>query len=157
MDKLDQIAQEGAALESSLGAEIPPGPGDAPPAGAASSPSAAAIEEQKVDMWAMLPKLVGSAICMALPELKEHYSTDNCRTWGAAMNEVAKKRGWDVGEMAPELAAVAATLGLFILPTTIAIVKRKQAAAEKRKQPDKPAELTEGAAVGDATPSANDA
>ena len=141
MDKLDQVAQDGAALETALASggdgAIPPGPGDATPAAAGPSPD----DQAKIETWAAIPKMIGSALSLALPELKEAYSTERCIAWGESMHAVAKKRGWDVGESAPELVLAMTTLGLFVLPTGMAIYARVQA---KKKEAPK---ANEGGAI----------
>ena len=31
--------------------------------------------------WSAIPRVLGSVLCMAMPELKPAYSDDNCNNW----------------------------------------------------------------------------
>lgn len=91
------------------------------------------------EQWAMIPAMLGSALSMALPELKEVYSEDACRAWGASMVPVAEKYGWDAdGIMCPEVGLLAASLPLMV-GTWGAVNRRKAlAAAEARTGRESP-------------------
>ncbi len=137
-DPLETIAAEAAQLDGIAPAGAEPG---APPAA-----QLAAGDEERIAMWAMVPTVAGKILCMALPELRDAYSADNCRAWGEAMLAVAKKRGWDIGANAPEFTLAAASL-TFVIPTVGAIVARRSAErAERAKRAAKQA-AGEGSAV----------
>lgn len=115
MDPLDQIAQEGAELDTATG----------PAQGEQGAPAPTVDAEQEaVAFWAMIPSTIGNVLCIALPELKDTYSKEACLAWGTAANTVAKKRGWDVAN-SPEIALIGASL-VFAVPTGVAIAKRVQ-------------------------------
>lgn len=102
------------------------------------SPQAAAVPMAVIDpaaAWAEIPKMVGSMLTMALPELTQVYSKENCMVWGTAMARLAEKRGWDTSGMPPEVSVFVAT-SVFIIPTTLVIKGRRNAAkqAEKSKE-----------------------
>jgi len=87
--------------------------------------------------WAQIPKMFGSLLGMALPELQHVYTDANCAQWGGAMAQVADKYGWDAGETmakwAPEIALVVATLPLAVPTFQVIKAARKKAEAEKPK------------------------
>ena len=122
-DMSSEQAADLAALER-MAAEAEPMPADA---GGEPAPSADPAES-----WAMVPAMIGSALGMALPELREVYSEQACRAWGAAMVPVADKYGWDADTiMGPEVGLLCASLPLAV--GTIAAVQK--AKAEKRPAP----------------------
>lgn len=98
--------------------------------------------------WATIPKLFGSLIQMAMPELAGVYTDEACYAWGGAFHEVAKKHNWDaVGTMTrwgPEIGLVLASVPL-VLPTVQAI-RARRAEAEKNK-PVKPVDIRDGVTV----------
>ena len=98
--------------------------------------------------WATIPKLFGSLIQMAMPELAGVYTDEACYAWGGAFHEVAKKHNWDaVGTMTrwgPEIGLVLASVPL-VLPTMQAIRARREE-AEKSKAV-KPVDIQDGVTV----------
>lgn len=90
------------------------------------------------EQWAMIPAMLGSALAMALPDLREVYSQSACLAWGEAMAPVAKKYGWDADALAcPEVGLLCASLPLAL--GTITAVQRHKAAAAKAGQGKPPA------------------
>ncbi|MGZ4837652.1 MAG: hypothetical protein ACXVZR_03820 [Terriglobales bacterium] len=134
-DPLDQIGLEAAGMEAQAAAKqqeiLDPEPVIDPAA-----------------TWAAIPKLFGSLIQMAMPELAGVYTDEACYAWGGAFHEVAKKHNWDaVGTMTrwgPEIGLVFASVPL-VLPTVQAI-RARRAEAEKKK-PAKPADIQDGVTV----------
>lgn len=135
LDDLGRIRQEAAGVESKQDARqqdiLDPEPAIDPAA-----------------TWATIPKLFGSLIQIAMPELAGVYTDEACHAWGGAFHEVAKKHNWDaVGTMtrwAPEIGLVFASVPL-VLPTVQAI-RARRAEVEKNK-PVKPADIQDGATV----------
>ncbi|HGO6127519.1 TPA: hypothetical protein ACK3RK_006087 [Burkholderia cepacia] len=82
--------------------------------------------------WAMLPKVFGGILAMAMPELNDVYSDAACAEWGSKMVPVADKYGWDaagaLSGFMPEIALAMATLPLAI--PTLAAIKQRRIAAE---------------------------
>lgn len=112
------------------------------------------IEAEKIadpaETWAMLPAMVGSILCMAMPELRGVYSPEACQAWGAAMVPVADEQGWNADEvLGPKMALAAASVP-FVLGTVFAIKARKAAAVPAVSAP---AKVEPGALV--AEPGAN--
>lgn len=123
MDTLDQIAAEAVMHESEQEAAQE----------AAMNPEAE--QQPAIDpalAWAQIPKMFGSILSMALPELDQVYTDQRCYAWGSAMSAVADKYGWDAAETmsryAPEIALVVATI-----PLAVPTVKAIKAAADKAK------------------------
>jgi hypothetical protein len=89
----------------------------------------------QAEVWALIPKQIGTILGMALPELKAVYTDDACHQWGVGMAAVSQKYGWDAADtlakFAPELALVSATIPLAV-PTYFAIRTRLDNAAEAR-------------------------
>lgn len=85
--------------------------------------------------WAQIPRMLGSLLAIAMPELQDAYTHDACMTWGGAMAQVADKYGWDAAETmskwAPEIALTVASLPL-VLPTIAAIKKKRASGAKSR-------------------------
>lgn len=80
--------------------------------------------------WAAIPQVLGSVLCMAMPELKPAYSEQNCNNWGEAMVPLAEKHGWNPDSaVGPELGVAAASLS-FVVPTGLVIMRRRKAARE---------------------------
>lgn len=124
MDTLDQIAAEASQLENEHAAAQ---------AAIENPDEQAAPAVDPAQAWAALPKMFGGILSMAFPELGKVYTDDRCYQWGAAMQQVADKYGWDAGETmarwAPEIALTMATLPLAL--PTVAVIKM---AAEKKKK-----------------------
>lgn len=80
------------------------------------------------EQWAMVPAMIGAALAMALPDLKEVYSESACRAWGDAMVPVAEKYGWNADALAcPEVGLLCASLPLLM--GTVGAVQKHKAAA----------------------------
>ncbi len=80
--------------------------------------------------WSAIPRVLGSVLCMAMPELKPAYSDDNCNNWGEAMVPLAEKYGWNPDTaVGPELGLVVVSLPMMV-PTGLVIVQRRKAARE---------------------------
>lgn len=135
MDNLDAIAIEAQGLENDQQA--------AQDAILNQEPETPAIDPAAA--WAVLPKMFGGILAMALPEVGPVYSDERCQAWGVAMSAVADKHGWDAQEtlsrFGPEIALVVATLPLAI-PTVLAIKKARAEAArtveEQKPAPEQP-------------------
>lgn len=120
----DEQAQDFAALMARA-AEGDPAPGQEADAAPSVDPG---------EQWAMIPAMIGSALAIALPELREVYSENACRAWGASMVPVAEKYGWDAdGILCPEVGLLAASLP-FIVGTVGAVNKRKAQAIAAARQ-----------------------
>lgn len=94
------------------------------------------------DSWAMIPAMIGGALCMAMPELKTVYTENACKQWGVAMVPVAQKYGWNADALtnSPEIALAFASLPL-VLGTVTAIKAKKlenAKAAKAEKSEEKP-------------------
>ncbi|OJA63795.1 hypothetical protein BGV68_01880 [Burkholderia ubonensis] len=98
--------------------------------------------------WAMLPKVFGGILAMAMPELADVYSDAACAAWGAKMAPVADKYGWDaastLGGWMPEISLAMATLPLA-LPTMAAIKQRRMMAEIETRRAIERATRGEGA------------
>lgn len=101
----------------------------------------AAAQVNQAEQWAMFPQMIGSALCMAMPELQQVYTPDACRAWGEAMAPVAAKYGWEAdGIMGPEVGLLVVSLP-FLMGTMGAIRARKMPpprAPEKQEKPEIP-------------------
>ncbi|MCZ2495735.1 hypothetical protein GN316_03090 [Xylophilus sp. Kf1] len=106
----------------------------APPAGAA------LVVADPAANWAVIPKMVGGMLCMALPELTPIYSEENCLAWGTEMARLAAKRGWETDGLPPEVSVLVVS-AVFVVPTTFAIKartdqrRRMREAAAGQQQP----------------------
>lgn len=127
---LDQIALEAGAIESEQ---------DAAARAAAGEPEPAQVDP--AESWAQIPMMVGSLLSIAMPELKQAYTPENCMNWGAAMVPLAEKYGWDgnsvLARFAPEIGVVVASLPL-VLPTVAAIKARRPIDVPAREVKDPP-------------------
>lgn len=128
MDALDQIAAEAAQHEAEAEAQQP----------------GAEQQAQQVDpaaYWAVIPKMIGGALAMAIPELESVYSDAKCFAWGQSMAAVVAVEGWEASEKlarwTPWLALVG-TSAAFVIPTYHA-VKRFQAMNEITPEAEKTA------------------
>ena len=134
LDDLDRIRLEAAGAESEQDAKhqeiLDPEPAIDPAA-----------------TWATIPKLFGSLLQIAMPELAGVYTDEACHAWGGAFHEVAKKHNWDaVGTMtrwAPEIGLVFASVPL-VLPTVQAIRARRAEAVAAEKKMAKQADIQDG-------------
>lgn len=87
--------------------------------------------------WMMIAKGIGSAISVALPEVKEAYTDEACMGWGQAMDALCIKYGWEGGasRFGPEIAVAFASLGL-VAPVVTAIKHRKMIQARLQQKLD---------------------
>lgn len=117
---LDAISSEASA--PAPGAPIAVAGEPAAPPGAPGVLDAAAA-------CAEIPAAFGSVLCMALPELRDAYSPENCHRWGEAFAKVAKKHGWDIAAIiGPYLGLALATVPMLV-PTVLAVRARRAAPA----------------------------
>lgn len=131
-DPLDQIGLEAAGMEAQAAAKqqeiLEPEPTIDP-----------------AEAWAAIPKMFGSLIQIAMPELAGVYTDQACYAWGGAFHEVAKKHNWDaVGTLnrwGPEIGLVFASVPLIV--PTVQAIRARRAEAEKNK-PAKPADIQDG-------------
>lgn len=119
------LAAEAQAADNA-GAPPPPiAPGLIAPGDELPDAPAPIGEADKIEMWAAVPRTFGSLLVMAMPELREVYSDQNCNAWGKAMLPVARKYGWDSEAGFPvELGLCFATFP-FLAGTYMAMAKRK--------------------------------
>lgn len=75
--------------------------------------------------WGAVAYMIGSALSVLAPELRQVYTEDACMKWGAAVVPVAQKYGWDGPTAVPEFGLVIATAGLAV-PSFLVIRKRLQ-------------------------------
>lgn len=108
-----------------IDAEGPASPEEA--AAAQAEQQAAQSLEDGARQWGALAFMVGGALSMAAPALKNVYTEEACLNWGRAMQPVAEKYGWN-GGATPEVGLLIATAG-FAFPTYFAV---RQAVAEKK-------------------------
>lgn len=84
--------------------------------------------EQEARQWSAIPLMIGGALCMAAPELRQVYTEGNCLNWGRAMVPVSQKYGWGGARKLPELSLAIVTLSLA-LPSFLAV----RAAVEEQR------------------------
>lgn len=137
-DKLDAAALDAITRDAT---EAGGGGGGEPPVteGALAAeplpPDPAALNAQQVELWAMVPRTLGSVLVMAFPELQQVYTDTACANWGRAMVPVAAKYNWNVDSHGPEVALLIASTP-FIIGTGTAILRRKHAARRGPGQPE---------------------
>jgi hypothetical protein len=85
-----------------------------------------------ITAWAEIPQMVGSILCLAMPELKDVYNEKACRAWGESMHRLATKRGWSADGLPPEV-TVAMTSAMFVIPTGLCIKQRRDQAQRARE------------------------
>lgn len=106
------------------------------------------------EAWAVIPRTVGSLVCMLAPELQPLYSDERCREWGDAMVPVAQKYGWGGPNVLPELGLIVAT-GTLAVPTYMVVkAKLAQLKAAAAKPEATPAHPFDGAVDATVVPSA---
>ena len=116
------------------------------------APEVAAVPAvDPAESWAMLPAMVGSILCMAMPELKAVYTPDACNAWGAAMVPVADEQGWNADEfLGPKMGLLVASAP-FVLGTVFAIKARKAAALPDKQKGNEPGALVADPGAGQKT------
>lgn len=90
--------------------------------------AAADVMEQEARQWGSIAFMVGGALSMAAPELRQVYTDGNCLNWGRAVVPVSQKYGWAGPGKLPELSLAIATLGLAV-PSFLAV----RAAVEEQR------------------------
>jgi hypothetical protein len=88
-----------------------------------------AAGEENARQWGSVAFMVGHALAMVAPELRQVYTEEACLNWGRAMNPVAEKYGWNGPSALPELGLVIATAGLA-MPSFFAVRARIEAVKE---------------------------
>lgn len=73
--------------------------------------------------WGSVAYMIGGALAMLAPELRQVYTQDACMAWGGSAALVAQKYGWNSPAAAPELGLIVATAG-FAVPSYLAISRR---------------------------------
>jgi hypothetical protein len=86
--------------------------------------------EQQAREWGMLAYMIGGALAMVAPEVKQIYTDDACLAWGRSVVPVAEKYGFTGPSKVPELGLLLATASLAV-PTVLVIRHRL-----KTLQPD---------------------
>lgn len=93
-----------------------------------SAAQAAETLEASARQWGSIAYMIGGALAMVAPELRQVYTERACMDWGRAVVPVADKYGWSgVGHL-PELGLLIATAGLAV-PSVLAV----RAAVAKEK------------------------
>lgn len=92
-----------------------------------------AAGEENARQWGAIAYMVGNAMAMVAPELRQVYTEDACLNWGRAMNPVAEKYGWNGPSALPELGLLIATAGLA-MPSYFAVRARLQAVREGKEK-----------------------
>lgn len=93
-----------------------------------SAAQAAETLEASARQWGSIAYMIGGALAMVAPELRQVYTERACMDWGRAVVPVAEKYGWSgVGHL-PELGLLIATAGLAV-PSVLAV----RAAVAKEK------------------------
>lgn len=92
-----------------------------------------AAGEENARQWGAVAFMIGGALSMVAPELRQVYTEEACLNWGRAMNPVAEKYGWNGPSALPELGLVIATAGLA-MPSYFAVRARVQAAQEGKEK-----------------------
>jgi len=110
--------------------------------------AAAVVMADPAANWAVIPQMVGSMLCMALPELTAVYSPENCLAWGTEMARLAAKRGWETDGLPPEVSVLVVS-AVFVVPTTFAIKgradqRKRMREAQAAQQPQQNAEEPNG-------------
>lgn len=125
---MDMQRMEGLGdLADEIDAEGPP---------TAEQQQAQAVEaagEENARQWGAVAFMIGGALSMVAPELRQVYTEEACLNWGRAMNPVAEKYGWNGPSALPELGLVIATAGLA-MPSYFAVRARIQAAQEGKEK-----------------------
>ena len=89
-------------------------------AAATSAAQAAESLEQGARQWGAIAYMIGGALSMVAPELRQVYTERACMDWGRAVVPVADKYGWNGAGKLPELGLAIATMGLAI-PSVLAV------------------------------------
>ncbi len=120
IEALDEIIQEADSV------------GGPTPEQQAEQAQAAGLEEG-ARAWGAVMYMVGGALSMVAPELRQVYTEQACLNWGRAAAPVAEKYGWNNPAALPELGLVIATAG-FVVPSAVAIRARVVAMREEKNR-----------------------
>lgn len=118
------------AMVGEVDADGPPTPEQAQAQAAADTMDANARE------WGTIAYMIGGALSMLAPELRQVYSEDACYAWGQSAATVAQKYGWDGPANVPEISLAISTVGLAV-PSFLAIrlrLSQLQAAREQAQR-----------------------
>ena len=122
-----------ASLVDEVDAAAPPTPEQAEQIkrdeiSAGAEAQAAESLEASARQWGSIAYMIGGALAMVAPELRQVYTERACMDWGRAVVPVADKYGWNgVGHL-PELGLLIATAGLAVpsvLSVRAAVAKEK--------------------------------
>jgi hypothetical protein len=122
LDDLQQLAAEVDNLPPAADAH-----GD--PAAPSGDPAPESPGVSDAEKWARYPMIFGMIVARAMPELAEHYSEAACNAWGAAMEPIARRHGWNPDGVLGEWGALAVATYGFVGPTLAAVQARRAAAA----------------------------
>lgn len=86
----------------------------------AQAEQAAQTLESEARQWGSIAYMIGGALGMVAPELRQVYTERACMDWGRAVVPVASKYGWNGAGKLPELGLAIATLGLAV-PSVLAV------------------------------------
>lgn len=126
MNELDKLAAIAESVDTEVHGADNPQPQNAAPPVPLVTPA---------QQWAQVPKMFGSVVSMALPELEKVYTDSACLEWGEAMAAVSEKYGWKAPtENAPEIMLVVASLPL-VIPTYQAIAAKRRELQLKKTKP----------------------
>lgn len=92
--------------------------------------------EAEIVAWMALPRVFGSIIAKALPEVADSYSSEKCREWSFSMVPIGRRYGWNVGA-AFEILGLVASTWLLVDPTIEAMRARIAARRARAQQPEK--------------------
>ena len=125
---MDEVKFEGlAAIVAEVDAAGPATPEQVEAQAAADTMDASARE------WGTIAYMVGGALAMLAPELRQVYTEDACFAWGQSAATVAQKYGWDGPANVPEIGLAISTVGLAV-PSFLAIrLRLAQLSAAKAK------------------------
>lgn len=88
--------------------------------------------EQGAREWGSIAFMVGGALSMLCPELRQVYTEEACSAWGASVMPVAEKYGWNGPGSIPEIGLAISTIGLAV-PSYLAIRVKLQQLKEARE------------------------
>lgn len=123
---MDATKLEGlGTLVDEVDAAAPPSPEEAARmAQQAQAQAQAAQAEQTLEsearQWGSIAYMIGGALGIVAPELRQVYTERACMDWGRAVVPVAAKYGWNGAGHLPELGLAIATLGLAV-PSVLAV------------------------------------
>lgn len=117
-----------ASIVADVDAAGPPTPEQVEAQTAADTHDAAARE------WGTIAFMIGGALSMIAPELRQVYTEEACFAWGQSAATVAEKYGWSDPGNVPEIGLAISTVGLAV-PSYLAIrLRLRQLEAAKAAQ-----------------------